>query len=132
MIFVNLPVKDLKRSMEFFRGLGFEFNEQFTNDEAAFMVVNDGAAVMLVTDPLFSTFSSSKSIADTSKHYEVSNAISLGSREEVDAIGEKALATGGKPSKPPSDEGFMYSRSFLDPDGHLWDVHWMDPSAIGG
>ena len=127
MIFVNLPVKDLKRSMEFFRGLGFTFNEQFTNDEAAYMNVNDGAAVMLVTEPFFSTFSSTKSIADTSKAYEVS----VGSREEVDALGEKALATGGTVSKPPSDEGFMYSRSFLDPDGHLWDVHWMDPAAIG-
>jgi predicted lactoylglutathione lyase len=131
MIFVNLPVKDLRRSMDFFAGLGFTFNEQFTNDEAAYMVVNDQAAVMLVTEPFFSTFSG-KAIANTATTYEVSNAISLGSREEVDEIGEKALATGGTPSKPPSDEGFMYSRSFQDPDGHLWDVHWMDPSAIEG
>jgi uncharacterized protein len=131
MIFVNLPVKDLARSMEFFRGLGFGFNEQFTNDQAAYMVVNDQAAVMLVTEPFFKTFSD-KSIADTSTQIEVSNAISLGSRDEVDELGEKALATGGRPSKPVSDEGFMYSRSFQDPDGHLWDILWMDPSAIAG
>jgi predicted lactoylglutathione lyase len=131
MIFVNLPVKDLNRSMEFFRGLGFEFNEQFTNDEAAFMIVNDQAAVMLVSEPFFKTFSN-KEIADTATHYEVSNAVSLSSKAEVDEIGEKALATGGSVSKPPSDDGFIYSRSFLDPDGHLWDVHWMDPAAING
>jgi predicted lactoylglutathione lyase len=131
MIFVNLPVKDLKRSMDFFGGLGFEFNRQFTNDEAAYMIVNDQAAVMLVAEPFFDTFSD-KAIADSSTHYEVSNAISLSSKEEVDEIGEKALATGGSVSKPPSDEGFMYSRSFLDPDGHLWDVHWMDLSAVEG
>jgi predicted lactoylglutathione lyase len=132
MIFVNLPVTDLKRSIDFFSGLGFEFNQQFTNDQAAYMVVNDGAAVMLVTRPFFETFSSTKQIADTSKAYEVSNAFSAGSRDEVDLIADKALASGAQPSKPPSDEGFMYSRSFLDLDGHLWDVHWMDPAAIGG
>jgi predicted lactoylglutathione lyase len=131
MIFVNLPVRDLPRSIAFFRGLGFDFNEQFTNDEAAFMNVNDGAAVMLVTVPFFETFSD-KTIADTATTYEVSNAVSLASREEVDEVADKALATGGTAHKPPSDEGWMYSRSFQDPDGHLWDVHWMDPSAIEG
>jgi predicted lactoylglutathione lyase len=94
------------------------------------MVVNDQAALMLVTEPFLKTFSD-KAIADTATTYEVSNAISLGSRQEVDEIGEKALAIGGTPDKP-SDEGFMYSRRFQDPDGHLWDVHWVDPSAISG
>ena len=131
MIFVNLPVKDLKRSKDFSSGLGFEFNEQFTNDDAAFMVVNELAAVMLVSEPFFDTFSD-KAIADSSTHYEVSTAVSLGSKAEVDEIGQKALATGGSVSKPPSDDDFIYSRSFLDPDGHLWDVHWMDPTAVEG
>jgi uncharacterized protein len=131
MIFVNLPVKDLARSIEFFRGLGFSFNEQFTNDQAGYMIVNDQAAVMLVTEPFFSTFSD-KAIADTSAQIEVSNAISADSRNEVDELCEKALASGGRGSKPASDEGFMYSRGFQDPDGHLWDVVWMDPSAISG
>jgi hypothetical protein len=131
MIFVNLPVKDLSRSMDFFRGLGFGFNEQFTNDQAAYMVVNDQAAVMLVTEPFFRTFTD-RQIADTSSQIEVSNAISAGSRDEVDQLAEKALTAGAQPSKEPSDEGFMYSRSFEDPDGHHWDVVWMDPSAIQG
>lgn len=129
MIFVNLPVNDLSRSMEFFKGLGFDFNEQFTNEQAGYMVVNDQAAVMLVTEPFFRTFSD-KTIADTSKQFEVSNAVSVGNREEVDEVVEKALATGATASKPASDEGFMYSRGFQDPDGHLWDVMWMDQNAI--
>jgi uncharacterized protein len=131
MIFVNLPVKDLPRSTEFFRGLGFSFNEQFSNEQAAYMVVNDQAAVMLVTEPFFQTFTD-KAIADASSQIEVSNAISADSREEVEALVEKALADGGRRSKPASDEGFMYSRGFYDPDGHHWDVVWMDPSAIEG
>jgi predicted lactoylglutathione lyase len=131
MIFVNLPVKDLARSIEFFRGLGFDFNEQFTNEQAGYMVVNDQAAVMLVTEPFFRTFSD-KAIADTSAQIEVSNAVSADSREAVDELVEKALASGGHPSKAATDEGFMYSRGFQDPDGHLWDVVWMDPSAIAG
>jgi predicted lactoylglutathione lyase len=96
------------------------------------MEVNAGAAVMLVSRPFFETFSETRQIADTAKVYEVSNAISCDSREEVDRLADKALSTGGQPSKPPSDEGFMYSRSFLDPDGHMWDVHWMNPDAIPG
>ena len=128
MIFVNLPVKDLDRSMGFFRGLGFGFNEQFTNEQAAYMVVNDQAAVMLVTEPFFRTFTD-KTIVDGSQ-IEVSNAISADSRQEVDVLVEKALAAGARPSGDGSDQGFMYSRGFYDPDGHHWDVVWMDPSAI--
>lgn len=131
MIFVNLAVKDLPRSIAFFRALGFDFNEQFTNDQAGYMVVNDQAAVMLVSEPFFGTFSD-RTIADTDSQIEVSNAISADSRGAVDELVDKALATGGRPTKPASDEGFMYSRGFLDPDGHLWDVVWMDPSAISG
>jgi uncharacterized protein len=127
-IFVNLPVKDLKKSMAFFCGLGFAFDEQFTNDDAGFMVVNDQAAVMLVTEPFFETFSD-RSIADTTTHYEVSNAISVDSREEVDRLAEIALRTGGTPSKAATDDGFMYSRGFRDPDGHLWDLMWMAQNA---
>jgi len=120
-------VKDLKRSMDFFKKLGFEFNEQFTNDDAGYMVVNDQAAVMLVTEPFFKTFSD-RDITDTKTHYEVSNAISVASREQVDELCEIALNGGGQPSKPATDEGFMYSRGFRDPDGHLWDIMWMAPN----
>jgi predicted lactoylglutathione lyase len=130
MIFVNLPVSDLARSIAFFRALGFTFNEQFTNDQAAYMNVSDQAAVMLVTEPFFKTFSD-KAIADTATQMEVQNAVSATSREEVDQLVEKAIAAGARSAKPGVDEGgFMYSRGFQDPDGHLWDFVWMDPTAI--
>ena len=122
-IFVNLPVKDLPRSMKFFRALGFTFNDQFTNDQAAYMNVSDQAAVMLVTEPFFKTFSD-KAIADTTTQMEVQNAVSAASREEVDELVEKAIAAGARSAKPAADEGFMYSRGFQDPDGHLWDIAW--------
>jgi predicted lactoylglutathione lyase len=132
IIFVNLPVKDLARSMDFFRALGFTFNERFTNEQAAYMEVNEGAAVMLVTEPFFRTFSS-KSPVDTDREMEVQNAVSATSREEVDELVEKAIAAGARSAKPGQEEGgFMYSRGFEDPDGHLWDFVWMDPSAIEG
>src|SRR5262245_16844373 len=131
MIFVNLPVKDLDRSMAFFRALGFTFNDGFTSEQAAYMNVSDQAAVMLVTEPFFSQFST-KQIADTNATMEVQNAVSAASREEVDELVEKAIAAGAQSAKDGVDEGFMYSRGFQDPDGHLWDVVWMDPSAIAG
>lgn len=102
-----------------------------TNEQAAYMIVYDQAAVMLVTEPFFRTFSD-KTIADTSSQSEVSNAISADSKAEVDEVCQKAAASGGKAPKPATDEGFMYSRSFLDPDGHHWDVVWMDPAVIAG
>ena len=131
MIFVNLPVKNLDKSIAFFKALGFTFNEQFTNEQAGYMVVNDQAAVMLVTEPFFNTFSD-RTIADTATQIEVSNAVSVGSREEVDAVTAKAVAAGGREPKDGADEGFMYSRTFEDLDGHRWDVMWMDPGAIQG
>jgi predicted lactoylglutathione lyase len=132
MIFVNLPVRDLPRSMEFFRALGFTFNEQFTNEQAAAMIVNDQAYVMLVTEPFFASFSD-RSIADTGSTMEVQNAISVDRREDVDPLAEKARAAGSPAVLEGVDEGgYMYSRRFQDPDGHLWDFVWMDPAAIAG
>jgi predicted lactoylglutathione lyase len=96
------------------------------------MEVSEGAAVMLVTEPFFSTFSD-KSIADTDRQMEVQNAVSASSRQEVDDLVEKAIAAGARNAKAGVEEGgFMYSRGFEDPDGHLWDFVWMDPSAIEG
>lgn len=129
MIFVNLPVKDLDRSVAFFKALGFTFNDAFTNEQAAYMNVSDQAAVMLVTEPFFSQFST-KQIADTGSTMEVQNAVSAASRAEVDELVEKAIAAGARSAKDGVDEGFMYSRGFQDPDGHLWDFVWMDPNAI--
>jgi predicted lactoylglutathione lyase len=129
MIFVNLPVADLERSVGFWRGLGFEFNPQFTDDRAACMVVSDLACVMLLSEKFFSTFTT-KDLADSARQTEAITAISAESREEVDRLADQALASGGSASNPAQEDEFMYSRSFQDPDGHLWEVLFMDPAAL--
>lgn len=128
-IFVNLSVKNLKNSMQFFSHLGFEFNAQFTDDNAACMVISDEAFVMLLSEPFFKTFTR-RELCDTSTHTEGLFALSCESRAEVDAIVKKALAAGGKPAMDAQDQGFMYGHSFYDLDGHHWEVLWMDPAAI--
>jgi predicted lactoylglutathione lyase len=128
-IFVNLPVKNLQSSMKFFTELGFQFNPQFTNEMAACMVINEHIYAMLLTEEHFKTFTT-KEIADSAKTTEAIVALSAESREKVDEVVNKALEAGGKPSKEPQDYGFMYSRSFQDPDGHLWEVLYMEESAI--
>ncbi|WP_079909512.1 VOC family protein [Paenibacillus sp. 32352] len=128
-LFVNLPVKDLNRAIDFFSAIGFEFNSQFTDHNAACMVINDRTFVMLLVEEFFQTFMS-KEIANTAKSSEVIMALSASSRENVDSIVDKALALGGSVSQEPVDHGFMYTRSFQDPDGHLWEVIYMDAKAI--
>ena len=127
-IFVNLQVRDLKRSMDFFSALGFAFNPKFTDDKAACMVVSDEAYVMLLTEPFFRTFTK-REPCDTSRHTEGLFALSCGSRAAVDAMVKKAIAAGGAHAMDPQDHGFMYGWSFYDPDGHHWEVFWMDPKA---
>jgi predicted lactoylglutathione lyase len=128
-IFVNLPVKDLARSVDFFTNLGFTFNRQFTDEHATMMNVSDEAFVMLLVEDRFKDFTK-KELADPTMEIEAIMAVSAESREEVDDLAEKALASGGSPANDPLDEDFMYSRSFQDPDGHVWELVWMDPSAI--
>ncbi|HEY0840045.1 MAG TPA: VOC family protein [Vulgatibacter sp.] len=128
-MFVNLPVRDLKRSKEFFTRLGFEFNPQFTDDTAACMVISEEAFAMLITEKRFHDFTKRK-IGDTSTHTEVIVAVSADSRQEVESIFERAVAAGGSEAMEPVDYGFMYYRSFYDLDGHHWEVIWMDPSAV--
>ncbi len=128
-IFVNVAVKDLKRSMEFFTKLGFEFNPQFTDDKAACMIVSEEAYLMLLTEPFFRTFTR-RAPCDTARETEAMLAISCASRAEVDQLAEKALSSGGARAGEPQDHGFMYGRSFYDPDGHHWEVLWMDPKHI--
>lgn len=128
-IFVNLPVKDLKRSMAFFQALGFTFNPQFTDDTAACMVIGPDNYAMLLTHEKFAQFTPKK-IADARTTVEVLVAVSLESRTRVDAILEAALKSGGTEPNAPRDYGFMYQRSFDDPDGHTWEVFHMDESAI--
>ena len=128
-IFVNLPVRDLKRSMDFFSKLGFEFNPQFTDQKAACMIVNEAASVMLLSEPFFRTFTK-REICDPNSHTETLLALSCSSRGEVDRLVNTALASGGKRAMDPQDHGFMYGWSFYDPDGHHWEVVWMDPKGI--
>jgi predicted lactoylglutathione lyase len=128
-IFVNLPVRDLERSKDFFAKLGFAFNPQFTDDKAACMVVSPEAYVMLLREPFFRTFTKND-ICDTTRHTEGLFALSCDSRGEVDEIVRKAVAHGGRRAMDPIDHGFMYGSSFYDPDGHHWEVLWMDPAAI--
>lgn len=129
--FVNLPVRDLERAMTFFRSLGFEFNRQFTDEKAACMVISEEAYAMLLTTAFFETFTD-KAICDTRTHTEAVIALSCGSRAEVDELVRKAIDAGGSHARDPVDHGFMYGWSFYDPDGHHWEVLWMDPAAIQG
>ena len=123
MIFVNLPVKDLDASKAFFGELGFSFEPQFTDDSAACMVVDDNIFVMLLVEERFKDFINGE-IADADTT-EVLTCLSAGSREEVDALVEKALAAGGEPWKEILEEGPMYGGSFRDLDGHVWEVLYM-------
>ncbi|MOA22292.1 Glyoxalase-like domain protein [compost metagenome] len=128
-IFVNMPVKDLKKTIEFFEAIGFEFNAQFTDEKAACMVIGEQIYAMLLVEPFFNSFTKKETV-DTAKSAEVIVALSVESREKVDELVNKALAAGAKPSNDPIDHGFMYSWSFLDIDGHMWELLYMDESAV--
>jgi predicted lactoylglutathione lyase len=128
-LFVNIVVRDLKASMDFFRQLGFEFNPQFTDENAACMIVSDDAFFMLLTPPHFARFSKRKP-SDPRERTEALYAISCASRAEVDDMVKTAIGAGGSPAMDPQDHGFMYQSSFYDPDGHHWEVVWMDPKAV--
>jgi predicted lactoylglutathione lyase len=128
-IFVNLPVKNLNRSIEFFTKLGFRFNQQFTDETATSMIVTDDNFVMLLTEEKFKTFTP-KEICDARKFTEVLVALSYDSRAEVDDLVREAVAAGGSTYNEPQDHGFMYSHGFQDLDGHIWEVFYMDPSFV--
>jgi predicted lactoylglutathione lyase len=128
-IFVNLPVKDLDRSMEFFKKLGFSFNPQFTDETAASMVISDDIYAMLLTHEKFGQFTK-KAIADATKTTEVLIALTMDSRAEVDSFVDTALAAGATKAREPMDHGFMFERSFNDLDGHIWEIFYMDMSAV--
>ena len=131
MIFVNLPVTDLARSQAFYEAVGAVNNPAFTDDTAACMVVEEGSIhVMLLTHEKWATFTS-KAIPDARTTAQVLLCVSADSREAVDGQVDKAVKAGGKADPTPTqDFGFMYGRSYEDPDGHIWEVMWMDPTAI--
>jgi uncharacterized protein len=128
-MFVNLPVHDLPKSITFFTQLGFRFNPQFTDETATCMIVSEENYVMLLTHEKFTTFTP-KTICDATKSTEVLVCLSAKSRENVDEMVRKAVAAGGTLYKDPQDHGFMYEHGFQDLDGHIWEVMYMDPSAV--
>jgi len=128
-IFVNLPVKDLNQSVDFFTKLGFTFNPQFTDETATCMIVSEDIFVMLLTQKKFKAFTP-KEICDATKSTEVLVCLSCDSRGEVDDLVRKAVGAGGSTYNEPQDHGFMYGHGFQDPDGHIWELAYMDPSAI--
>ena len=128
-IFVNLPVKSLDKSVEFFTSLGITFNPQFTDETATCMIVSDDIFVMLLTREKFKTFTP-KPICDATQATEVLVCLSLDSREEVDGMVRKAVAAGGTTYNEPQDHGFMYGHGFQDPDGHIWELIHMVPGGM--
>jgi predicted lactoylglutathione lyase len=127
-IFVNLPVKDLPRSMAFFRALGLSFNTRFTNEQGACLEIAENIYAMLLVEPFFQGFTKLP-VADARKSTEVLVALSCDSRAEVDALVARAMAAGGSTPNALVDHGFMVQHGFTDLDGHQWEVFWMDESA---
>ena len=131
MIFVNLPVADVKRSTAFYEAVGATKNPQFSDDSTSCMVISDTIFVMIMTHEKFRQFSP-KAIPNAHETAQVLLALSADSREAVDEMVDKAAADGKLDPCPQQDYGFMYGRSFEDPDGHIWEVMWMDPAAVEG
>ena len=128
-MFVNVPVRDLRKSMNFFGKLGFTFNAQFTDETAACMTISQDIYVMLLTETKFKTFTP-KQICDATKSTEVLVCLSSASRDEVNEMVRKAVAAGGTTYQEPEDHGVMYGHGFQDLDGHIWELAFMEPSAI--
>ncbi len=128
-LFVNIPVSDLQRSIDFFEALGFTFNTQFTDATATSMLVGDDAYFMLLTREKFGQFAN-RPTGDPNTTTGALFSLGVGSREEVDEMVHRAVAAGGSHAKDPQDHGFMYGWSFYDPDGHHWEVFWMDPGFV--
>ncbi len=132
MIFINLPVTNLERSMRFYESVGFTNNPVFTNEQAAAMAWSDSIIVMLLVHDFWKTFTD-KDIVDAKRSAQVLLCLSQDSQGEVNAIVDKAVAAGGRADPTPKqDLGFMYGRSFEDPDGHIWENAWMDPAVASG
>ena len=128
-IFVNLPVKDLKKTIEFFTKIGFTFNPKFTDDNATCMIIGENIYAMLLIEKFFKTFIK-KEISDATKNTEVLMALSVESKDVVDQMVQKAIDAGGKEPREPQDDGWMYGRGFEDLDGHLWEIFYMDESKM--
>lgn len=129
-IFVNLPVKDLDKSVGFFTAMGFSFDQNFTDENATCMIIDDDIYAMLLVEPFFRSFTN-KEIANTATSSEAITALGVDSKQQVDELVDKAFSAGAQPAGEVMDYGFMYGRSFLDLDGHHWEVIWMDQDQQG-
>ena len=130
MIFVNLPVSNLEKSKAFYTALGFSINPQFSDDTAACVVISDTIYLMILTHPKFDSFLTNPR-ADTTKTTSALVALNLDDHAAVDAMTKAAIKAGGSEPKPATDHGFMYTRTFHDPDGNVFEPFWMDPAAMG-
>ena len=130
-LFVNVPVADVQRSIDFFEALGFSFNAQFTDATAATMLVGEDAYFMLLMPDKFASFTK-RPQGDPTRETNALFAVGLDSRAEVEAMVKRAISLGGSHALDPQDHGFMYGWSFYDLDGHHWEVFWMDPSVVQG
>ena len=128
-IFVNLAVKDLNRSVDFFKAIGYSFNKQFTDETAACMVISEDIYAMLLTEIKFKDFTP-KQLVDATKATEVMTCLSTDTREKVNEIVDNAVKAGATEFKDAQDHGFMFYRSFSDLDGHIWEIMWMDESKV--
>jgi len=128
-IFVNLPIKNLERSVKFFTRLGFTFNPQFTDEKATCMIVSEGIYVMLLVEEFFKTFTPNP-ICDATQSTEVILCLSSESRESLDAMVQSAVAAGAKTPSKPMNQGSMYLHGFQDLDGHLWEIMYMEPTFV--
>jgi len=130
LVFINLPVVDLARSIAFYEAVGAELNPAFSDEAAACMVISDTIHAMLLTHEKFSSFTD-RAIPDAHKTAQVLICVSEDSRDAVDAVIDRAAGAGGQADpNPKQDYGFMYGRSYADPDGHIWETMWMDPDAV--
>jgi hypothetical protein len=128
-IYVNLPVRDLQRSVRFFRAMGFGLNLEFSDESAACMVISEDIFAMLVTEAKFRE-SARRPVTDASKMTEVVTCLSVENRARVNILVDRALAQGGREVREPEDHGSMYGRSFSDLDGHIWEIIYMAPDAV--
>jgi predicted lactoylglutathione lyase len=129
-IFINLPVHDLPRAKAFYEAQGFAFNAQFTDENAAAVVISDTIHVMLLVRPFFQGFLAERTIADAHTTTECLLALTCADRAAVDDFVARGIAAGGREARAAQDLGFMYSRAVADPDGHVWEPFWMDPAHV--
>ncbi|MBI4018764.1 MAG: glyoxalase/bleomycin resistance/extradiol dioxygenase family protein [Candidatus Aenigmarchaeota archaeon] len=129
-IFVNLPVKDINKTKQFFSALGFTFRPEFTDENAGCLILGKGIYAMLLAEKFFKTFIPGKEISDAKRSTEVLNALTLDSKKAVDEMMKKVIEAGGREFRPIEDSGWMYGGAFEDLDGHIWEIFYMDENKM--